>query len=545
MGVGSSSPLRVEVLAALTAVGLLAPETVAFSLVAGVPPAAGLAAAPLCLLVFALTGQHREVLVGSTAATAVITSAAILPLAPDGPERAVLAAALALLTGAVLFLTGMLRCGFLARFLAPATIQGFLFGLAVVILVRQLAVMVDVQTTGNVFGRVRELLESRGSWQLVSLATGLTCVAALFVLETRLPRVPATVVVLVLAAVGSALLGLAGHGVAHVAGVPAGLPQFRVPDLERSTWLHLVGSAGGLALIVFSLGHGVALKLRDPGGPPPDADREMLALGLANLVAGAFGGASVTGSPAASAAARSAGGRSRGLPVLCSGALLIVALWLTPLFRLLPEPALAAVVIMAVRPFLTLRPLRGYLARDRRNLAVSVSAIFGVVTFTLVPGLLLAVLLSLTLFIADASRLRVSQLGRTADERAYLALERNPGLTTWPGVALLRPDGPLFFANVDRAVTAVECAAASNPHSAVVLDLGATFELGLDVIDALIEVRERLERDGGRLIFVHLYLGAADAIRSSSLVTVPAYRTLDAAVAGTSVRDDQMTSADP
>jgi SulP family sulfate permease len=509
--------VRTELVAALTAVALLAPETVAFALIAGVPPERGLAAAPLCVLAYALLGRSPRIIVGATAATAVICAAT-----PGSPDRVV---ALTLMAGAILLVTGLLRAGFTARFLAPEALRGFLFGLAVVIVVRQAAVLVDVPTrTGDVFVRIRDILAAVPRWNLEALITGLVALVALIVLERWLPRVPATLIVLLAAGVATATL----HLQPHVATVSTAVPGLHLPRLGGHDWLALAPTAAGLALIVFALGHGVAGRL-PTGDAPPDADREMTGLGVANLVAGLAGGVAVTASPSASSAAAEAGGRTRVVPVASAALLAVVALTLTPAFAFLPEPVLAAVVIMAVRPFLSLTPLLVYLRRDRRAFAVAASAALGVMFLTLIPGLLVAVALSLVIFVADASRLRVSRLGRSRDG-AYLAVEQFDDLAGTPGVTILRPDGPLFFANVARLAEAVDAELARGAGTTIVLDLTASFDLGLDVLDELAAIRRRVQAHGRRIAFAHLYLGAREAIGVSPLADVPTYATLDAAV---------------
>ena len=526
----------VEVIAALTAVAVLAPETVAFCLIAGVPPASGLAAAPVCVLVFAVLGRSRQLVVGATAATAVITSAATVEFSSDPRERVALAAGLALITGALLVVTGFLRWGFIARFLAPAAIQGFLFGLAVVIVVRQFAVMVDIETTGDVFQRAWELGTRVREWNVASLVTGLVCVSALLVLERKVARVPASLVVLAVAAAVYALLDLESVGVRHVMDVPAGLPHVELPRLDATHVVDLFAASAGLALIVFALGHGVALTLRDRAEPPLNANREMVALGVANVLAGLVGGAGVTGSPSASSVGHVYGPRGRWFLPLCAVLLLTLAVAFTSVFVLIPEPALAAVVIVAVRPFLAVAPFRAYVARDRRGLAVSCCAVLGVITLTLVPGLLIAVVLSLAIFIADASRLRVSELGCTADGSTFLAVERFPDVVRYPGVTILRPDGQLFFANAGLVAEAVDRSLLTDQAHVVVLDLAASFELSLDVIDSLNAVRQRVELHGGALLLAHLYLGVLDAVQASQLSDLPAFQTLHAAVAAATQR---------
>ena len=238
---------------------------------------------------------------------------------------------------------------------------------------------------------------------------------------------------------------MAGLGAANLlAALAAGLQVAGSPSASSAFGL-LAAPAGGL-----------------PVAGSPSASS---AFGLSAAPAGAL---PVAGSPSASSAASGANGRTRLLPVLCGALLLVVGLALAPLFVLVPEPALAVVVIMAVRPFLSLAPPRAYLRRDRRALIVWSAAALGVMLFTLVPGLLIAVGLSLLIFIGEASRLRVSRLGRTTGG-AYLDLERAPDLTPPAGAAVPRPDGQIFSANVDRIATAVTASSppANGPSSSI------------------------------------------------------------------------------
>ena len=395
--------------------------------------------------------------------------------------------------------------------------------------------MTDAPTRdGDVFVRSWDVLRAIAHWSVPSLVTGVVVLVVLVLFETRLPRLPATLVVLVAAAAVATVLHLDHHGVPHVPAVRAGLPHLRLPGVTAHDWRSLLSPAAGLALIIFVLGHGIADRLRDPGERRLDASREMTADGVANLLAGLAGGLAVTGSPSAGAAAHEAGGgRSRWLPILCALLLAVVAVALAPAFALLPEPALAAVVIMAVRPFLRLTPFRALWSADRRGFTVAATAVLGVSTLTLLPGLLLAVALSLLIFIADASRLRVSELGRLPGSGAYLATDRFPDAVRPAGATILRPDGQLFFANTDRLAAAVDADLSRPEHAgdALVLDLSASFDLRPAVLDALTAIHHRTIAAGRQLRMAHLYLGAADAVRASDLADVPAFRTLDEAAA--------------
>jgi sulfate permease, SulP family len=522
-----------DIVGALTVVALLAPECVAYAQIAGLPPASGLAAAPVALFIYAVLGRARQLIVGATAATAVISAVTVAGVSAEPAERIVLSAALAMLAGVILIFTGTARCGFIARFLTPEALAGFLFGLALVIILREIGTMAGISAAGNnFFVKSWHLLAALPSWSPACLTLGAAALAALLALERYLPRIPATLLVLAVAWVVSAAGDLRRHGVAVVGHIPSTLPSASVPDLPAEAWLHLLGGALGLALIVFVVSYSVTNRVASDD-ETRNPDREMIALGVANLAAGLAGGFSVAGSPTASPAAEVAGSRGRLTSAFAAIIILVVAVFLTPVFAELPEAALAAVVIAAVRGFLASGLLRRYWARDRRSFWIGSSALLGVLFFGLLPGLLTAVVLSLVIFIADASRLRVSQLGQLPGTTSFLAIERYPAVVRQDGLLILRPDGELFFANVSRILPAVDMARApaSTATHVVLLDLTASFRLGIPVIDGLVQLRDHLASQHISLWFVHLYLQAQDAITHSPLAAAPAFTGMEDAIA--------------
>ena len=523
--------LRTDLLAALTVTALLAPESVALAPIAGIPPQFGLVAAPLTLLAYAVLGRSRVLAVGATAATAVLSGATVGQVSTSPDDRVPLTAALALLAGALLVLTGLVRCGFIVRFLTPEALTGFLSGLAAVVVVRQAGVFVHLTAgPGNALTRAWRVLHGAPHWHLPSLLVGMTTLTVLLLLEWRRPRLPTTVLVLAMAWIVSVAANLAGHGVAVVGPIPPIVWTLRAPHLSVHDWTHLAPGALGLALIVFVMSYSVSTRTAGSDEPLPDANREMIALGAANVLAGLVGGLASAGSPSASAAAHAAGARTKATAVSAAVMMLAVAAFCTPVFAALPEPALAAVVVAAVRRFLAVGSFRRYLDRDRSSLVVAGTALLGVLTFDLLPGLLLAVGLSLALFIGRASQLRVSELGRIAGTPTYLAFERHPDALRTAGLAILRPDGQLFFANTSRLTPRADQVARSGAEIRVLLlDLTASFDLRLAELDGLTLLRRRLARRGVELWFVHLYLAAADAVAGSDLADVPTFIDTQAA----------------
>ncbi|MGW1315336.1 SulP family inorganic anion transporter [Streptomyces sp. NPDC002426] len=490
---------RGDLLGALTAWALIVPECVAYAQIAGVPPQNAFYAAPVALIAYVLLGRSRFLIIGATSAAAVLSGATVADVSSD-PEQAVgLSAALAVIAGGVLLAAGLARLGFVTNFLAEPALYGFLFGMALTIVVRQAAKIVGVSSgDGQFFARLWTVLRHAPDWSVASLAVGVAALAALFVIERYLPRVPASLVVLVVALGVSAAVGLKDHGVEIVGKIPSAVPVPHLPGIAAADWWKLAGGACGVALVVYAEAFSIASRFARKHGDEVDANREMAAVGVANIAVGLFRGFTVSGSASRSAAATAAGARSRMTSLIAAGLILLTGAFLTPLFTALPEPVLGAIVIVAVRGFLSTTELRRYAAADRASMWVALTALLGVLLFDLLPGLLLAVALSLVLFIAASSTTHVSVLGRLPGSRRYGDVSQHPGAITAPGVLAVRPDGALFFGNADRtrlAVLALTAGERPAPHT-VVLDLSSTYHLGIPVLDTLDDLRDALHHRG-------------------------------------------------
>ncbi|MGW0645866.1 SulP family inorganic anion transporter [Streptomyces badius] len=499
LGSGSA---RGDLLGALTVWALIVPECVAYAQIAGVPPQNAFYGAPVALVAYVLLGRSRFLIIGATSAAAVLSAATVADVSADPKQAVGLSAALAVIAGGVLLAAGLARLGFVTNFLAQPALYGFLFGMALTIVIRQAAKIAGVSSgDGEFFSRLWTVLRRAPDWSVVSLAVGVAALVALFVIERYTPRVPASLVVLVVALVVSAATGLKNHGVEVVGPIPSSVPVPHLPDIPAADWWKLAGGACGVALVVYAEAFSIASRFARKHGDEVDANREMAAVGVANIAVGLFRGFTVSGSASRSAAATAAGARSQLTSLIAATLILLTGAFLTPLFTALPEPVLGAIVIVAVRSFLSTTELHRYAAADRASLWVALTALFGVLLFDLLPGLLLAVALSLVLFIAAASTPHVSVLGQLPGSRQYGDLAQHPGALTAPGVLAVRPDGALFFGNADRtrlAVLARTAAAHPAPHT-VVLDLSSTYHLGIPVLDALDDLREGLHHQGTTL----------------------------------------------
>ncbi|MEW1567923.1 SulP family inorganic anion transporter [Streptomyces sp. NPDC093509] len=512
--------LRGDMLGALTAWALIVPECVAYAQIAGVPPQNAFYGAPVALVVYAVLGRSRFLIIGATSAAAVLSGATVSDVSSDAKAAVGLSAALAVITGAVLIVAGLARLGFVTRFLAEPVLTGFLFGMALTIVVRQAAKIVGVSSgDGQFFERAWTVLRAIPDWSVASLTVGALALAALFALERYVPRLPASLLVLAAALAVSAAAGLKDHGVAVVGKIPAAVPVPHLPGIPAADWWKLAGGACGVALVVFAEAYSIAGRFAREHGDEVNANREMAAVGAANIAVGLVRGFTVSGSASRSAAAEAAGARSQLTSLVAAALILVTGAFLTPLFTDLPEPVLGAIVIMAVRSFLRTAELRRYAHLDRASLWVALTALAGVLLFDLLPGLLIAVTLSLLLFIAAAGTLNLAVLGRLPGSPLYGDTSQHPGTATVPGVLLLRPDGTLFFGNTDRTRLAIlaQTAATQPTPRAVVLDLSATYRLGLPVLDTLDELRAALERRGVALHLARLRSSARPAFDAHPL----------------------------
>lgn len=486
--------LRGDAIGAMTAWAIVVPESVAYAQIAGVPPQNAFYAAPIALVAYAIFGSSRTLVVGATSAAAILSASTVSAIAGTPKESIELSALLCIIAGAILIAAGLLRLGFITNFLAETALTGFLFGMALVIVIRQAGKIVGVSSgDGNFFERAWHIVDQIGDWSGVTIAVGLMAIAILLSVERHIPKLPASLLVLTLGIALSALLSLEDHGVEIVGEIPSAVPSFHVPDVSWHQVAQLTGGAFGVALVVFAESYSISNRFARVHGYEVDANQEMLGMGAANAAVGFVRGFPVSGSASRTAAVEGAGGRSQVVSIIAAALVLVTAAFLTPLFTELPEPVLGAIVIIAVRGFLRVDTMRLYWQRDRRAFAIASTATLGVLIFDLLPGLVIAVALSLLLFIAYASAPKLAVLAQN-EFGAFVDTANHPGLRQIPGLLIVRPDGGLFFGNSNRVRHAItELAAAETPPVRVVcLVLNNSYRLGLSVLDSLRELDEDL-----------------------------------------------------
>jgi MFS superfamily sulfate permease-like transporter len=402
-------------------------------------------------------------------------------------------------------------------------------------------------TLERLLGIVRELPEA--DWTTFLIGAG--ALAALFLLPRVDRRIPAGLVVLFGTIALSAILELEGRGVEVVGTLPQGLPSLTLPTVPLADYLAMVLPAIGVLLVVFSEALGVAHEFAEKHGYEVDSDQELNAHAVANIASGLFGGLIAGGSMSASAVKEGAGARTQVSNLVTWVATLITLLFLTPLFGPLPEAVLAALIIHAVWHIITSRKL----LRLRREAPVEVwfgvLAMAGVLLIDVLEGMIIGLVASLVFVIYRSSRPHISSLGRLPGEpSAYGDLDRHPEGTPLPGVLIVRPDAPLYYANAltfrDQVNAMVRDREA--PPRAVILDLSAQDQLDLTTTETLKGLVKQLDERGIQMVLADVHTPVLDKVRASGLfgsaVDDRVFRTVDAAVRTVTPDDEDPADRD-
>lgn len=538
--------LRADVVAGLTVWAVLVPESLAYATIAGVPPVVGLYAAVPALLLYALLGSSRHLVVASMSATAALSAGIIGDLADGGSDRYVaLTTALAIVTALVGVAAGLARMGFLASFISEPVLKGFIVGLALTIVVGQLPKLFGVpEGEGDFFRQLASVVVHLGDTVVPTLLVGGTSLLLVLLLRRRLPLVPGSLVVVLLGIAAVALLDLDEHDVAIVGQIDAGLPGLGLPDVGGGDHLSLVGPAVGVLLVGYAEGLGAAKTYAAKAGYDIDPNRELFGLGAANVGAGLASGMVVNGSLSKTAVNGGAGARTQ-LSGLTVAALTVpTLLFLTGLFEQLPEATLAAVVIAAVIELVDVPALRrlyrvwsphlggiyGWAART--DFLAALAAMLGVLVFDTLPGLFIGITVSLVLLLYRASRPHIARLARGSDRGSWLDLDRHPDLPTDPAVLVLRVESGLFFANADHVRDCVR-ASCTTATRAVVLDAGTAPFIDVSATDTLTQLAHDLSLTGVTLAIAQPVGQIRDVLRSAADtagVTIAMYPDVDTAV---------------
>ena len=490
--------LRADILAGLIAAAVVVPKAMAFATIAGLPVQVGLYAAFVPMVVYALLGTSSPLSVSTTTTISILTAAEIEKVAPNGrPEELITTGAtLAVLVGAMLILASLLRLGFVANFISDPVLAGFKAGIGLVIVVDQLPKLLGIHIEKTGFLRdIGSLILHLPQTSRIALAISVAMLIVMLLLKHFAPRAPAPLIAVALGIGASGLLGLAHYGISMVGSIPRGLPHWTWPNigLVAQMW----PGAAGIALMSFTESIAAARAFAKPGEPRPLPDRELFAIGAANIAGGMFSSMPAGGGATQTAVNRIAGAETQLAELVTSAAALAVLLLLAPIISLMPNATLAAVVVVYSVGLIKPAEFREIFQVRKTEFYWAVVAFAGVALLGTLRGILVAVITSLLALAQQAYSPVVYAIGRKRGTHIFRPISsQHPEDETWQGLLMVRVEGRVFFANAqrvgDRMWTLIEQA----KPSVVVIDCSSIIDIEYTALKMLGEAEGKLQRTG-------------------------------------------------
>jgi high affinity sulfate transporter 1 len=504
---GQSSP-RADIVAGIALAGLLVPEGMAYAGIAGVPPQMGLYAAMAGMFVYALFGSSRQLAVSATSSSAAMLAALVAPMALGDPAQYALLASAAAVAVGIIFIGGALfKLGAVSEFISKPVLKGFVFGLGLTIMVKQGHKLTGISSgQGNFFDQAWHILSSLRELNPWTLVVGVVAIAIMFLLGTVAPRVPSALAVLILGILSVPWFGLHERGVEVVGTIQAGWPSLSVPRIGQDELANLFVGAVGITLVLMAESLAAARTFAAKHQYEINPNRELYAMGAANIASGLAGGIIVGGGMSGTAANDANGARTQLSTITAALSVGLTLAFLLPLMRNLPEAVLGAIVVHAVAHLLDVKTLQYYAKLRTGSIWIALAALLGVLQMGILKGLIFAVGLTLIALMYKLSANKDSVLGRIPGTRNFVDVERHPGAEQVPGMLIVRPNGVLFFANANRTRNRLRVLVgnASAPLKVVLLNLEASPEVDVTSLEMLEQVNKELHESGIELRFARM-----------------------------------------
>jgi sulfate permease, SulP family len=513
-----------DLFAGLALWAVMVPEGMAYAGIVGVPPIMGLYTIVPALIAYALLGTSRQLVVGPDTATGLISALTVGAIAVQGTAAYnALTSTLAVLIGAFFLFFGAMRMGWVATFISTPVMRGFIEGLVYVTIIGQVPHLLGIAgTSGNFFTKLWNVVQHVADVSPTPVLTGALSLIAMQLFRYFAPSVPAALVVMMVATAAIGLLGGEATGV-HVAGhIPSGLPHLVLPNFDITILWELAPGALAIVLVGYAESLGAAKAAAIESGSDVDANQELVAHGPANILSGLFGGFLVVGSLSKTSVAMAAGARSQLANLVAAVFCLLTLIFLTPLFRNMPEPTLAAIVIAAMLHLTKPRYLGDLIIRSRWEFTTAMIVFVAELTLGVMQGIALGVALSLLILIYLASHPHGAILGQLPGTEAYRDIRRHPEARTFPGLLIWRIGGDLFFASIGHIETALKRSLAETrpPVERVLLDFSSVNYIDVSACDELIRFFKELKSRSVTVAFArvrdpvrqHMQLGKIEVV---------------------------------
>jgi SulP family sulfate permease len=511
-----------DTLAALSLWAVLIPQSMAYAQLAGVPAVYGLYTAFAAMIGYALFGTSRVLNQGPESAVAIVTAATLMPLvAGDGDQYILFASVLAILVGIWAVVGGFARLGFITRYISRPILTGYIVGSAWLIVISQLPALFGISVDeDDYYTALGALVRNLGETNMWTLGLGASLIALIYVLKAVIPKFPAYLIAAIVATVVVAVFNLEDVGVTVVGDIQSGIPLPKIPFIPLGDILSLILPAAGIALLAYADSVVTAESLARPAGHKIDADQEFFGLGMASIFSGFFQGFPVNGSQTRSVVLADAGARTQMSGLISSLLVVLTLLLLTPAFEILPNVALAAIVIVAGIGLLDVPELKRLWRIQKADFVLTMVTALAVVVIGMLPGILIAVVLSLLDVARRSSAPHTAILVQVPDTDTFRDIDHVKEGQTIPGLLVYRFDAPLFFANVSVMTDELSdlVAVAEPPYEWILIDAESIHDMDTTAVQGLKELIEDLDDAGITLAFARLRNAVRVVMTSAGLL---------------------------
>jgi len=507
-----------DVLAGVTTAAVVIPQAMAYAALAGLPVEVGLYASLVPMLIYVLLGTSRVLSVSVTSTISLLTFSVLTAsvITQDPAELVLAGGTLAALVGVLLILASILRLGFLANFISYPVLAGFKAGIGVIILVGQIGKALGFSVSkGGLIETIIRTVQGLGETKISAVIVSVIVLAILILLPKFNRRIPAALLAVAVGIITASLLNRSGAGVKLAGEFPVGLPVFNLPKLNLVR--DLLPGALGIALMSFTESIAAARAFAEKDDPPIDANQELLALGAANLAGGFFQAYPGGGGTSQTAVNKDSGARTQMAALATALMVGITLLFLAPLVSLIPQPALAALVIVAAGGLIKIDDFQAIARYRKLELIWALTAFIGVLVLGTLEGILVAVVLSVLMLLHAANHPPAYAVGRKPGTEIFRSLEDFPDDETFPGLLIMRTEGWLNFASMPNAREKLRQLVEEYKPQVVILECSAITDVEYTALIGLLEAEEKLASKGLKLWLVGLNPKPFKKIRTSPL----------------------------
>ena len=513
-----------DLFAGLTVGVMLIPQGMAYALIAGLPPVYGLYASVVPQLIYALFGTSRQLSVAPVAMESLRVATGVSVLAMEGSEAYVTyAIMLAFLMGATQLVLGIIRMGFITNLLAKPVISGFTSAAALIIGLNQLKYLigVDIEKSNQVINILINAVQSIRFTHLPTFLLGISGIVLIKALKKYAPKVPGSLMAVVLGILLVSSMGLDERGVSIVKEVPSGLPSLLMPDLRMETIMKLLPLALTIAVVAFmeafSVAKAIEAKRRDYNVLP---NQELIGLGAANLIGSFFQSYPVTGGFSRSAVNHQSGANTPLSSIISAVLVGLTLLFLTPLFYDLPHAILASIIMVAVSGLVDFAYVKELWKTNKVEFGLLMATFIITLQLGMVPGIVGGIVLSILILLFRAANPHIAILGKVSGFSEYRNVNRFEGLKQWENIVVMRIDAPFAFVNIqtikERILQALESKTGKQRY--VVLDASSVAYVDATAISGLKDLFQTLEEKEVTIVFAEVRGPVRDAFYKNDLI---------------------------